>query len=68
MTQTVIPRIEAALRQWTDPYLNTDLISAECLRRIQVDHNMALIEIELGYPAAGWREEMAETLRTLDKH
>jgi ATP-binding protein involved in chromosome partitioning len=65
MTQTFIPRIESALRQWIDPYLQSDLISAECLRRIHVDKGIATISIELGYPAAGLREEMARALREL---
>ena len=63
MTTAQIPRIENALQQWIDPYLQTDLVSAECLRRIRVDQSIATVELELGYPAAGFREEMANALR-----
>ena len=63
MTTAQIPRIENALQQWIDPYLQTDLVSAECLRRIRVDQSIATVELELGYPAAGLREEMANALR-----
>ncbi len=65
MTNTFIPRIETALRNWTDPYLQTDWLSAECLRRIHVDQGIATLEVELGYPAAGCRDELAATVRTL---
>ncbi len=38
-------------------------MSAECLRRIHVDKGTATVCIELGYPAAGFRDEMASLLR-----
>jgi hypothetical protein len=47
MTTPLIPRIETTLKQWIDPYLQTDLITAECLRRIHIDQSIASIEIEL---------------------
>lgn len=67
MTTPLIPRIETALKQWIDPYLQTDLITAECMRRVHVDQSIASVEIELGYPAAGFREEMTQNLRQLIK-
>lgn len=63
MNSSLIPLIETALGQWIDPYLQTDLVSAECLRRIRVDQGIATIAIELGYPAAGYRDEMASQLQ-----
>jgi ATP-binding protein involved in chromosome partitioning len=65
MANSFIPLIENAIAQWKDPYLNTDLISAECLRRIHVDKSIATIEVELGYPANGFLEEMTSILRQL---
>ncbi len=65
MTTSLIPEIENALRQWTDPYLQANLLDAECLRRIRVDDGVATLEVELGYPAAGFREEMASALRAV---
>jgi ATP-binding protein involved in chromosome partitioning len=63
MATTLIPRIENVLKQWIDPYLQTDLVTAECLRRVYVDKSIATIELELGYPAAGFRDEMAQSIR-----
>lgn len=65
MHSLFIPRIEAALQQWADPYLGCDLLTAGCLRHIEVKDNVATIKIVLGYPAAGWRHELATTLQTL---
>ena len=62
MTNILIPRLEAALQQWIDPYLQTDLFSAHCLRRIHIDQFVATVELELSYPAAGFREEMKQAL------
>ncbi|MEZ5539078.1 MAG: iron-sulfur cluster carrier protein ApbC [Pseudomonadales bacterium] len=46
----LIPQIEALLQRYTAPYLQTDLVSAGCLRRIRVDSGIASIELEFGYP------------------
>lgn len=63
MTSPLIPRIEAALQGWVDPYLQNNLMAAECLRRIHIEQGAANIEIELGYPAAGFKSEMEQTLQ-----
>ncbi|HQQ63068.1 MAG TPA: iron-sulfur cluster carrier protein ApbC [Pseudomonadales bacterium] len=63
MTPTLIPDIEHAILQWTDPHLQTDLLTAGCIRRIQADRDKARIEISLGYPAASYRDEMARNIR-----
>lgn len=65
MTPPLIPRIEAALQSWVDPYLQNNLIAAECLRRVHVEQSTANIEIELGYPAAGFKNEMEQTLQQM---
>ncbi|HSC75681.1 MAG TPA: P-loop NTPase, partial [Pseudomonadales bacterium] len=62
-TSAVIPRIENALKQWIDPYLQTDLLTAGCLRRVHVDKGNAQIDIQLGYPAAGFIDEMVSSIR-----
>jgi ATP-binding protein involved in chromosome partitioning len=65
MTKTLIPDIESAIQQWIDPHLHTDLLSANCVRRIQVDQGKATIEITLGYPAATYKDEMAREIEKL---
>ncbi|MCC7516160.1 MAG: iron-sulfur cluster carrier protein ApbC [Pseudomonadales bacterium] len=62
----LIPRIEAALQAWTEPYLQTNLVSAGCLRRIHVDQGIATLELELGYPvASAYRDDLRATLQNL---
>ena len=48
----LIPQIESALQHWTAPYLQTDLVTAGCLRRMRVDQGIAAIEVEFGFPVA----------------
>jgi ATP-binding protein involved in chromosome partitioning len=55
--------VRAALAQIRDPHTETDLIGAHCVRGVGVDGGKVAIEIQLGYPAAGWREALAEQVR-----
>ena len=44
--------VEAALRNYRDPYLTTDLLSAGCLRELTIDQDKVTVELELGYAAS----------------
>ena len=43
--------VEQALAQYQDPYLRTDLLSAGCLRRLDIDGGRVEAELVLGYAA-----------------
>ena len=43
--------VEAVLRQYTDPYLNQDPVSAGCVRAIDVQGDKVSVQLELGYAA-----------------
>ncbi len=58
-------QIEAALRGWQEPYLGTDLASANAVHGIEVKDGRVFVELELGYPAKGYAQELADTLRAL---
>ena len=45
--------LERALSQYRDPYLQTDLISAGCLRDLHIDEGKVSARFVLGYAAAG---------------
>lgn len=55
--------IERALSQYQDPYLKTDLISAGCLRGIEIDGTKVTVDIELGYAAASLTSGIAQMLQ-----
>jgi ATP-binding protein involved in chromosome partitioning len=57
------PEIEAALAQVTDPYLDQDLITAKLVKHIGVSGTEVVVDVVLGYPAAGYKEALAQRVR-----
>ena len=55
--------VRAALARIHDPNVDTDLMSAQSVRGVGVDGGKVAIELQLGYPAAGWRDALAEQVR-----
>jgi ATP-binding protein involved in chromosome partitioning len=53
MAQATDRTLEAAIATYHDPYLETDLVSAGCVRSAVLDDGVADVEITLGFPAAG---------------
>ncbi|MEH6388003.1 iron-sulfur cluster carrier protein ApbC [Pseudomonas profundi] len=60
---------ELALAAWVDPVLGTDLISAGAIRKLEAFTYRIYLDIELGFPAQGYRDQLAQTLEAhLLKH
>ena len=53
MSQASHAAVEAAIREYQDPYLKTDLFSAGCVKSLIVDAGKAQLEVVLNYPAEG---------------
>ena len=62
--------VEAVLRQYIDPYLNQDPVSAGCVRAIEIDGSRVSVQLELGYAAAlfknGWAQMLQMAIEGLD--
>jgi ATP-binding protein involved in chromosome partitioning len=62
--------VEAVLRQYTDPYLNQDPVSAGCVRVIEINGGQVQVRLELGYAAAlfksGWAQMLQIAIEGLD--
>ena len=43
--------VETVLRQFTDPHLNLDPVSAGCVREIDIQGGKVSVRLELGYAA-----------------
>ncbi|MHB1585801.1 MAG: iron-sulfur cluster carrier protein ApbC [Acidiferrobacteraceae bacterium] len=56
-------QVETALKEVVDPYLETDLVSAKCIKSITVDGDRVVVQVVLGYPAKGAIAAQAEKLR-----
>lgn len=55
--------IENALRQYTDPHLEQDPVSAGCVRSITIQGGRVDVQLELGYAADGFRHGWAQLLQ-----
>lgn len=57
-------QIETLLRDYQDPYLQQDLLSAKAIKEIKIEGDKCLIEIQLPYPIReSSRPSMLETLQ-----
>lgn len=60
LTQTAV---EAALRNYVDPYLECDLVSAKAIKTITVDAGNVAVKVVLGFPAGGYLPELETALK-----
>jgi len=60
-------QIETALKQYVDPYLEKDLIAANSVKNIVVDGGKVSVDVQLGFPAAGYRDTLSAKLKDLVK-
>ena len=62
--------VEATLRQFTDPNLNQDPVSAGCLREVDIQSGKVHVRLELGYAAglfkSGWAQMLQMALEGMD--
>ncbi|MGI9302980.1 MAG: iron-sulfur cluster carrier protein ApbC [Gammaproteobacteria bacterium] len=65
MTQVSKQQIEAALKQVEDPYAEQDLLSSKAVKDVRVNGGKVEVDIVVGYPAKGFRDELAR--RVTDK-
>jgi ATP-binding protein involved in chromosome partitioning len=62
--------VEAVLRQYTDPYLNQDPVTAGCVEHIEVQGGQVDVRLRIGYAAGlfvnGWAQVLRTALEGLD--
>ncbi|TVR62930.1 MAG: iron-sulfur cluster carrier protein ApbC [Candidatus Competibacteraceae bacterium] len=55
--------VETALKDYVDPYLEQDLVAAKCVKNIRCENDRVEVDVELGFPAAGYRDDLIAALR-----
>ena len=65
MSELSISDVENALQEFIDPYLEQNLVEARVVKNIAVDAGNISIEIVLGYPAKGYTDELAGSVKNL---
>ena len=62
--------IETVLRQFTDPHLNLDPVSAGCVREIDIQGGKVSVRLQVGYACglfrSGWAQMLQMALESLD--
>ncbi|MGD2056523.1 MAG: iron-sulfur cluster carrier protein ApbC [Gammaproteobacteria bacterium] len=65
MADATRSQIEDRLKSYVDPYLERDLVTTKCVKDISIEGDAATVSVVLGFPADGYREQLAGTLQTL---
>jgi ATP-binding protein involved in chromosome partitioning len=55
--------VRAALARIQDPHTGTDLVASHAVRGVGIDGGRVAIELQLGYPAAGWHAQLEAEVR-----
>lgn len=63
MSEPSRAQLETALQGYSDPYLGQDLLAAKCVKQLSCTAGQVELQIELGFPAAGYQAQLAEALR-----
>ncbi|MCP3852674.1 MAG: iron-sulfur cluster carrier protein ApbC [Gammaproteobacteria bacterium] len=58
-------QVNEKLKEFIDPYLESDLVSAHCVKDTQVEGSKVTVDIELGFPHKGYEQELSEKLTAL---
>ncbi|MGD2138365.1 MAG: iron-sulfur cluster carrier protein ApbC, partial [Gammaproteobacteria bacterium] len=58
-------QIEEKLATYVDPHLEKDLVSTKCVKNISIEDGKVSVDVVLGYPAAGFHDELKAKLKTL---
>ncbi len=67
MADVAQSQIEEALKTYTDPYLDEDLVSAKAVKDIKVDGGNVTVDIVYGFPVEGYKQELSEKLTDILK-
>nr|WP_288454355.1 iron-sulfur cluster carrier protein ApbC [uncultured Pseudomonas sp.] len=63
MSADIRAAVEAVLRQYTDPHLDQDPLSAGCVRALDVQDGQVSVQLELGYAAAQFKQGWGQMLQ-----
>ena len=63
MAEITKEAIEEAIKGYTEPHLEKDLVDAKCIKDISIEGDKVKVTVELGFPAKGFRDELANALK-----
>ena len=60
MSEVSQTQVETQIKNYIDPYLEKDLVSAKAIKNINVDGGKISIDVSLGFPASGHASALSE--------
>lgn len=63
MSNVAREQIESAIKNYIDPCLGQDLVSAKCIKEIKIDDSKVSVKVELGFPASGYINQLISALK-----
>ena len=57
-------QVESAIKQYIDPYLEKDLVTAGAIKNISIDGDKVSVKVVLGFPAFGYVDKLASELKS----
>ncbi len=65
MAEITQQQVESKLKEYIDPYLEADLVSAKTVRNIMIEGDQVVVDVVLGFPADGYKDELAAKLKEM---
>jgi ATP-binding protein involved in chromosome partitioning len=65
MAEVTQQQVESKLQEYIDPYLESDLVSAKTVRNIMIEGDQVVVDVVLGFPAGGYKDELAAKLKEM---
>lgn len=56
-------QVETTIKEYIDPYLQTDLVSAKTVKNIQINGNSVKVDLTFGYPTKGYDDALTNELK-----
>ncbi len=63
MAEITKESVEAALKGFIEPHLDTDLVSANCIKNIAIDGDKVTVDVQLGFPANGIEQDTVSAVK-----
>jgi ATP-binding protein involved in chromosome partitioning len=65
MAEVSQQQVEDKIKEYIDPYLEKDLVSTKSVKDIRIDGDKVAIQVELGFPAEGYKADLVSKLKEL---
>lgn len=56
-------QVETAIKEYTDPYTDQDLVASKAIKDIRIDGDKVSVDVVLGYPAKGFHAKLKAALK-----